>query len=68
MENIRHSIPAGSNPFIHRVQIDLRDKGYAYQTEKTYIHWIKRFIRFNKNQHPEKMGAGGVISPLDSQA
>ena len=57
MDDIRHSIPAGSKRFVHRVRIDLRNKGYSYQTEKTYIHWIKRFIRFHKNQHPETMDA-----------
>jgi site-specific recombinase XerD len=60
MDDIPHSIPPGSNRFIHKVRIDLRDKGYAYQTEKTYIHWIKRFIRFHNNQHPKKMGAGHI--------
>jgi integron integrase len=60
MDDIPHSIPAGSNRFIHRVRKDLRDKGYAYQTEKTYIQWIKRFIRFHKNQHPETMRAGHI--------
>jgi integron integrase len=57
MDDIRHNIPAGSNRFVHRVRTNLRDKGYSYQTEKTYIHWIKRFIQFHKNQHPESMGA-----------
>jgi integron integrase len=35
----------------------MRDRGYAYQTEKTYIHWVKRFIFFHNKQHPAKMGA-----------
>lgn len=55
MEDIRHSILAGSKRFVHRVRIDLRNKGYSYQTEKTYIYWIKRFIRFHKNRHPETL-------------
>jgi integron integrase len=57
MEDIRHSLPAGSKRFVHRVRIDLRNKGYSYQTEKTYIYWIKRFIRFHKNRHPETLAA-----------
>ena len=57
MSDIPHSIPAGSKRFVHRVRVDLRNKAYSYQTEKTYIHWIKRFIRYHKNQHPETMGA-----------
>ena len=57
MDDIRHSIPVGSNRFIHQLRQDFRDKGYSYQTEKTYIHWIRRFILFHKKQHPKLMGA-----------
>ena len=57
MDDIRPSVPSGSQQFIHCLQRDLRDKGYAYQTEKTYIHWIKRFIIFHNKQHPKKLGA-----------
>ncbi|MEM8564411.1 MAG: integron integrase [Pseudomonadota bacterium] len=57
MDDIRHAIPAGSNRFTHQVRQDLRARGYAYQTEKTYLHWIKRFILFHKKAHPRQMGA-----------
>jgi len=30
----------------------LRKKHYAYQTEKNYLQWIKRFILFHNKQHP----------------
>jgi len=56
MDDVRPAIPAGSKRFVHQVRQDLRDKGYAYQTEKTYLHWIKRFISFHKMQHPRSMG------------
>lgn len=29
---------------------------YSYKTEKTYIHWILRYIRFNDRRHPKEMG------------
>jgi len=32
----------------------------AYKTEKTYLFWIKRFIRFHGLQHPEAMGSAEV--------
>ena len=38
----------------------MRDKGYAYQTEKTYIHWIKRFILFHGKRHPKDMGEAEI--------
>ena len=56
MDDVRPAIPAGSKRFVHQVRQDMRNKGYAYQTEKTYLHWIKRFIAFHKMQHPNRMG------------
>jgi len=56
MDDIRHAIPAGSTRFIHTIRKDLRDKGYAYKTEKTYIHWIKRYILFHQKKHPQQLG------------
>jgi integron integrase len=34
----------------------LRFHHYAYSTEKSYIQWILRFIRFNDRHHPKDMG------------
>ncbi|MEM9266991.1 MAG: integron integrase, partial [Cyanobacteria bacterium P01_F01_bin.13] len=31
-------------------------KHYSYRTEKSYIHWIKRYIRFHNWQHLRNMG------------
>lgn len=56
MDDIPHAIPSNSNRFIHTVRLDLRAKGYAYQTEKTYVHWIKRYIIFHKKVHPKQLG------------
>ena len=57
MDDISPAIPSGSQRFIHCLQRDLRDRGYAYQTEKTYLHWIRRFIVFHEKQHPKNLGA-----------
>ncbi|WP_354001891.1 phage integrase N-terminal SAM-like domain-containing protein [Sinobacterium norvegicum] len=27
----------------------------AYTTEKTYIHWVKRYIYFHHKQHPRHL-------------
>ena len=41
---------------LDQVRDVLRLKHYSYQTEKTYIHWIKRFIFFHNKRHPLEMG------------
>jgi len=30
----------------------MRDAGYAWKTEKTYVHWVTRFIRYHDKRHP----------------
>ena len=38
----------------------MRVRHYSYQTEKTYIHWIKQYIYFHKITHPKDIGAAEV--------
>ncbi|HAB92254.1 MAG: integron integrase [Psychrobacter sp.] len=49
-----------SSPFLNAISQAMRQKGYALKTEKTYLHWIKRFIIFHGKQHPKDMGADEV--------
>ncbi|NJL37993.1 MAG: hypothetical protein HC840_11580 [Leptolyngbyaceae cyanobacterium RM2_2_4] len=35
-----------SSKLFERVQDVLRRRHYSYQTEKSYIQWIKRFVAF----------------------
>ena len=60
MDDIRPAIPLGSTRFVDVLRRDMRDQGYAYQTEKTYLHWIKRFICFSGKRHPAQLGAAEV--------
>lgn len=38
----------------------LRTKGYAYKTEKAYLNWIRRYIRFHLPSHPREVATDGV--------
>jgi len=51
-----------------RLRAALRVKHYAYTTEKTYVHWALRFIRFHGKRHPADMGAAEVEAFLSSLA
>ena len=42
------------------VRETLRIKHYAYRTEKTYMHWIRRFIRYHNGRKPSSMGAAEI--------
>lgn len=34
----------------------LRVRHYSYRTERTYVDWVKRFIRFHDLRHPNELG------------
>ena len=60
MDNIRQRIPARPVRFLDTLRLHMRDAGLAYTTERTYIHWIKRFILFHQKRHPQEMGVPEV--------
>lgn len=42
------------------LQKALRVQGYAYKTEKQYLTWIRRFVRFHLPAHPRDVREDGV--------
>ena len=38
----------------------MRVRHYSYQTEKTYLYWIRQYIFFHGIKHPAEMGASEV--------
>ena len=38
------------------VRDKIRLKHYSISTERTYVHWIKRYILFHNKRHPKEMG------------
>ncbi len=38
---------------LDQVRAQIRVRHYAYSTEKSYCHWIKKYILFNQKQHPK---------------
>jgi integron integrase len=51
-----------------RAEIHLRH--YSYRTEKAYVEWIRRYIRFHGKQHPKLLGGDavrGFLSHLATQ-
>jgi len=46
----------------------IRFRHYSVRTERTYAHWVSRFIRFHGMRHPREMGASEVTSFLSALA
>ncbi len=46
----------------------IRRRGLAYQTEKTYVHWVVDYIRFHRKEHPKNLGDADVEAYLSHLA
>ncbi len=53
------------SPFIESIRRTMRLRGYSIRTEKSYLYWIKSYIRFHKRKHPKEMGKVEIIQFLD---
>ena len=51
-----------------RMRSALRVSHYALATERSYCHWVLRFIRFHGRRHPAEMGAAEVEAFLSHLA
>jgi integron integrase len=43
-----------------RLREAIRLRGYSIRTEKAYVQWYERFVRFHQLRHPNTMGAPEV--------
>lgn len=68
MDDIRPVIPGKPVKLLDQIRRHMRDSGYAWKTEKTYIHWIRRFILFHSKQHPSSMSSRHVEEFLSNLA
>jgi integron integrase len=53
---------------LEEVQIRIRARHMSLRTEKTYLQWIRRFLRFHKRRHPREMGGREVEDFLTALA
>jgi integron integrase len=45
---------------LDQIRDAIRLKHYSYSTEKTYVHWARRYILFHNKRHPAKMGSAEI--------
>ena len=53
---------------IEQMRQALRSKHYSRRTEQSYCNWVKRFLRFHKMRHPDKMGEAEINAFLSHLA
>jgi len=52
--------PAPRPRLLDAMRERIRARHYSYRTEKTYLHWVRRFVRFHGYRHPQEMGGPEV--------
>lgn len=57
-----------SQGLVKQVRQRMRVRHYSPRTEKNYIFWIKRFVRYHDSRHPEEMGEDEITSFLSHLA
>jgi len=50
------------------VREHIRLRHYSVRTERTYVHWIRRFIFFHGKRHPRELGGDHVTAFLSALA
>lgn len=46
--------------FLEKVRREIRSLHYSIRTEKSYLQWIKRYIRFNNYAHPSDLESSHI--------
>ncbi len=59
---------SGKPKLLDQVRSAIRSRHYSQSTEKTYVHWIRRFILFHGKCHPIDMGEAEVSRFLNHLA
>jgi integron integrase len=53
---------------LDRVRQTIRARHYSPRTEKAYVGWIRRFVRFHQLRHPREMGVAEITRFLSGLA
>ena len=53
---------------LEQVRDRIRARHMSYRTEKTYLYWIRRFIRFHKLRHPRELAGPEIEGFLTALA
>lgn len=60
IDDIPTPLPTEPTRLIDQLRWLIRQRHFAWATEKTYVYWVKRYIYFHHKTHPKNMGAAEV--------
>jgi site-specific recombinase XerD len=64
MDDVRTTLSEQPTRFMDQFRTFIRAQNLAFATEKTYVLWVKSYIRFHNMRHPKDMGVTEVESYL----
>jgi integron integrase len=50
----------GKPRLLDRMRSEMRKRNFSPRTEKTYLGWVRRYIRYHRFQHPRVLGEADV--------
>ena len=68
LPDLSDSPSAGPRTLLQAVRDRIRFRHYSLRTERSYVHWIRRFLAFHARRHPREMGAREVTEFLGALA
>jgi len=63
--------PGSQHPrpkLLDQVRTALRSRHYSPSTERVYVEWVRRYVRFHRLRHPAEMGEPEVTEFLSALA
>lgn len=56
------SDPSAPKPkkLLDQLRDAIRLKHYSYSTEKTYLHWVRRYVLYHNKRHPAELGVAEI--------
>ena len=68
MDDIPRALPTKPIRLIDQLRSEIRARNLSYAKEKTYVHWVLRYIRFHQKRHPRDLGEEDVSAVLSDLA
>jgi integron integrase len=62
------SHPEAPPRLLQQLRDRIRFRHYSLRTERTYAHWIRRFVLFSGKRHPRELGAADITAFLSALA
>ena len=60
--------PVSAPSLLTQLRDAIRTRHYSRRTEDAYTAWVRRFVEFNRRQHPQSLGAAEVRDFLSALA